>query len=244
MSEIMEACAKYKGFAIPEEIVDCKIVSTLPATVLYLKGRETDYGIKLYDDIVNFRDTTKLEKFKIFKMSEIMQSYAEYKVLAAPEVLDIKPTYEAEGEALIESGLLQGNENGLDPLKPLTRIEVTTILVRALGLEDEPAQAEPAFSDIEPGSWGVKYANIAAAKGLSNGIGDGKFAPDALVTDNQFAALLLRSVESDAFDWQTAIQLLIEKGIITAEDAQTMDLFTRGDMAKIIYEAKQKGLLQ
>lgn len=41
-----------------------------------------------------------------------------------------------------------------------------------------------------------------------------------------------------------SFNLSTKKGIITAEDAKTMDLFTRGDMAKIIYEARGKGLLK
>jgi hypothetical protein len=90
----------------------------------------------------------------------------------------------------------------------------------------------------------VRYANIAADKGITQGVGDNKFAPDDLVTDNQFATLVLRSANEPEFDWQNAINLLIEKGIITAEQAENMDLFTRGDMAKIIYETRQKGLIQ
>jgi hypothetical protein len=45
------------------------------------------------------------------------------------------------------------------------------------------------------------------------------------------------------FDWEQALNMLIERGIITQEQAETMDLFTRGDMAKIIYEAKRQGLI-
>lgn len=37
--------------------------------------------------------------------------------------------------------------------------------------------------------------------------------------------------------------MLVEQGIISAEDARTMDLFTRGDMAKIIYEIRAHKLI-
>ena len=36
---------------------------------------------------------------------------------------------------------------------------------------------------------------------------------------------------------------MIERGIITAEDTKAMDLFTRGDMAKIIFESRAHGLI-
>ena len=36
--------------------------------------------------------------------------------------------------------------------------------------------------------------------------------------------------------------IMIDEEIITPENAETMDLFTRGDMAKIIYEARERNL--
>jgi hypothetical protein len=228
---------------INEEIIDCKIVVVNVTTIIYLKGKNTDYGIKIYSPQVNEKDPVYLENFKIYEISELLESCANYIRLSSPEALDQKPTYETEATALQNEGLLQGTGNGLDLLKPLTRIEATTILVRALGLEDEPTAEASKFEDIPDGNWGVKYANIAADKGITNGIGNNKFDPDALVTDNQFATLVLRSANEPEFDWQDAINMLIKREIITAEQAETMDLFTRGDMAKIIYESRQKSLL-
>ena len=74
-------------------------------------------------------------------------------------------------------------------------------------------------------------------------MGDGLFAPEERISADQFAALLLRSVQGQDFDWTQAVELLISRGVITQEDADTMDLFTRADMAKIIYEAREKGLI-
>ena len=41
------------------------------------------------------------------------------------------------------------------------------------------------------------------------------------------------------FNREEAIDILIEKSVITEENSKTMDFFTRGDMAKIIYEARK-----
>jgi hypothetical protein len=231
-------------------VVDVKIFSlSHMMSFLYLKCENTEYVVKLYAHSGSEILLPQIEPFKLYLVSEMIQAVTEKEIgwirlqQYAQKVVEVKPTYETEGEALMQEGLIQGTEKGYDPLKPLNRIEATTILVRALGLENEQVSETPEFSDVEAGSWGVKYANIAKAQGLSNGVGDNKFAPDDLVTDNQFATLLLRAVDEPEFDWQTAIQILIERGIITAEQAETMDLFTRGDMAKIIYEAKQKGLI-
>ena len=57
-----------------------------------------------------------------------------------------------------------------------------------------------------------------------------------------FFCLFVLTKGSYDFDWETALSLLVENGIISQEDSSTMDFFTRCDMAKIIYEAKEKGL--
>ena len=157
-------------------------------------------------------------------------------------ILVTKPVYETEINALMEEGLIAGTDKGAEPLKPLSRIEATAMLVRILGLENEPTEQTSYFSDIASENWGAKYANIAYENGIAAGVGDNQFAPDELITSSQFASLLLRSQDVPN-DWQTAINVLVEQGIITQEQADKMDLFTRGDMAKIIYECKQKGLI-
>ena len=56
-------------------------------------------------------------------------------------------------------------------------------------------------------------------------------------------AFQLRTANIGDFDWKEAINIMIERGIITAEDTKAMDLFTRGDMAKIIFESRAHGLI-
>jgi len=90
--------------------------------------------------------------------------------------------------------------------------------------------------------WGYGAAMKAQKLGIVNGVGNNSFAPDDKVTATQFATMVLRAANTIDFDWTTALDMIIEQGIITEENAKTMDLFTRGDMAKIIYEARAKGL--
>jgi hypothetical protein len=49
------------------------------------------------------------------------------------------------------------------------------------------------FTDTEQ-HWGKAYVEQAAAKGLVHGTGDGKFAPDKVVTRAEFAAMLVRAL--------------------------------------------------
>ena len=224
-----------------ETIIDAKIISIPLTTILYLKGEQTDYGIIIYDWHGHENDDVYLERYKLYKMSNILNSCGLYETLPIPEILETKPTYETEAEALKVAGILTGTDKGLELLKPLSRIEATTILVRILGLENEPTSDVSYFTDIPSDNWGAKYANIAADKNIAAGVGDGLFAPNDTITASQFATLLLRS-NGENPDWQTAINLLVEREYLTQEQADKMDLFTRGDMAKIIYEARERNL--
>ena len=224
-----------------ENIIDAKIISIPLTTILYLKGEQTDYGIIIYDWHGHEDDEVYLERYKLYKMSDILNSCGLYETLPIPEILETKPTYEAEAQELLEAGILKGTDKGLELLKPLSRIEATTILVRILGFENEPTSDVSYFADIPSDNWGAKYANIAADKNIAAGVGDGLFAPNDTITASQFATLLLRS-NGENPDWQTAINLLVEREYLTQEQADKMDLFTRGDMAKIIYEARERNM--
>ena len=153
-----------------------------------------------------------------------------------------KPTYTAEAEALQSQGLLNGTENGLDLLKPLTRAEAATILLRAMGQSTDTSETVQTFSDVPSDKWYYGATQNAYKLGLINGVGDNKFSPDDSVTAVQFSTMVLRAANTGEFDWQQAVNILIEKGIITKEQSETMDFFARCDMAKIIYEAKQNNL--
>ena len=231
-----------------EGFQNCKIVSANGReTLLYLQYSNQDYAILLTESVFE-SERTGLELFKAYPLTEVLEKIGKLGETSEgiPEMarmLDTKPTYEAEAESLQADGLLQGNENGLDLLKPLTRIEATTMLVRALGLEGEINPEQPSvFSDLPQNHWGTPYAMCAYEQGLTKGVSETEFAPEKRISSNEFGTLLLRSAGED-IDWTQATQILIDRGILTEEQAETMDLFTRGDMAKILYEAQQQGLL-
>ena len=227
-------------------IDDVKVVVTgKESTCLYIKSLDNEYLIRLYtgqyynsesDNPYN-KDEDWVEDialYKLYNAKDFFKTVAD----KMGEMNEVKPTYDTEAESLQANGLLKGNENGLDLLKPLTRIEATAILVRAMGYEDVQTSEISYFTDIQSDNWGAKYANIAKDKGIASGVGDDMFAPNDTITASQFATLILRNMGENP-DWQTAINTFVERGLITSEQADKMDLFTRGDMAKIIYEAKQ-----
>ena len=234
-----------------EDFIDFKVIAvTSVNTVLYFKYSNGEYGI-LISDADNNRNSPDIEQLKVYDFSYILQKIGETGLMGVggrdiytADMLDVKPTYEAEATALQEEGLLQGNENGLDLLKPLTRAEAVALLVRALGLESQTANYTTSmFADIPSDNWAAPYAALAKELGITDGINDTDFVPDQKVTSDQFATFTLRAAGESDFDYTEGTEILINKGIITDEQAETMDLFTRGDMAKIIYESREKGLM-
>ena len=229
------------------KIQDIKFLSLgYECTCLYIDCGTEEYLIRVFtgsytkpeeDDNIYYDWAKELEEFKLYNAKDFLNIISS----TMDEMNVEKPVYTAEAESLQSEGLLRGNEKGLDLLKPLTRIEATAMLVRAMGYEDIPTSDTSYFADIQSDNWGAKYANIAKDKGIAAGVGDGKFAPDEMITASQFATLILRNM-GESPDWQTAINTFVERGLITSEQAEKMDLFTRGDMAKIIYEAKQRNM--
>ena len=157
-------------------------------------------------------------------------------------VLTEKEVYQAEAESLQAEGFLKGTEKGLDLLKPLTRVEAATMLLRAMGEPETTESAVMTFSDVSTEHWGYGAVENAYRLGLVNGVGDGKFAPEENVTAPQFATMILRAADTEEFNWEQAVDIMIEQGILTKEETTTMDFFTRGDMAKMIYEARENNL--
>ena len=228
------------------QVQDVKLFGIGNLTFLYIRCNSKEYLVKLYD--YDNMILPKIELCALYEASEILNAFNDVDVQNSPYsqvlsklVLETKPIYTTEAESLQSEGLLRGNEKGLDLLKPLTRIEATAMLVRAMGYENIPTSDTSYFADIQSDNWGAKYANIAKDEGMAAGVGDGMFAPDEMITASQFATLILRNMGENP-DWQTAINTFVERGLITSEQAEKMDLFTRGDMAKIIYEAKQRSM--
>ena len=233
------------------KVDDLKVFSVRDGlTLFYIRCGSNEYLIKLYDQNAPSEYIKPIQLYTLYPAQEVLDIMTNEESQQRPGLQDIAKTmsisktiYTTEAQSLQEEGLLNGNENGLDLLKPLTRIEATAILVRAMGLEDTQTSATSYFADIQSDNWGAKYANIAKDKGITTGIGDDLFAPNDTITASQFATLILRNMGENP-DWQTAINTFVERGFITSEQAEKMDLFTRGDMAKIIYETQQRGLLR
>ena len=227
-------------------IVDIKLVIfTTMCPCFYIDCGDEEYLIRIRQGKYN-RSGIEYDWGKDFVPFQLYNAKEALKIIATENrfcsMNSTKQTFKQEAKELQERGLLYGNEKGLDLLKPLTRIEAATMLLRAMGESTVSTTNAQTFSDVPSSHWGYGAAENAYSLGLIKGIGEDLFAPDDTVTGAQFATMILRACGHEDFNWEEAMNILIENGIISEEDASTMDFFTRGDMAKIIYEVLSKQL--
>lgn len=89
--------------------------------------------------------------------------------------------------------LMNGTADTLfSPDADLTRAQLVTILYRME--EREKVEFKGTFSDVPAGTWYSDAVEWAASEGIVNGVGDGTFKPDDVITREQIATILYRAV--------------------------------------------------
>lgn len=89
------------------------------------------------------------------------------------------------------TGLMSGvSDSRFAPEDTTSRAMLVTVLWRLAGCPEATAPA--AFEDVTKGSWYEKAVSWAAEQGIVQGVSASRFAPDAPVTREQIAAILLR----------------------------------------------------
>lgn len=155
----------------------------------------------------------------------------------------------------IKNGLMNGT--GADTFAPdatTTRAMVVTILYR---LDGEPAVTKDIpFADVPAGQWYSNAINWAAANGIVDGYGNGKFGPDDTITREQMAAILYRYASYKGYsvsdlanltgytdaasvsEWaSTAMRWAVAEGLIEGTSATTLSPSgdsTRAEVATIL----------
>ena len=104
--------------------------------------------------------------------------------------VDRNAWYHGAVEFAAGRGLFNGTgEFSFSPESTMTRAMLVTVLWRSAG---EPKQGQNSFRDVPDGTWYTDAVAWAAANGIVNGVGDGRFSPDGTLTREQLAAILMR----------------------------------------------------
>ncbi len=101
---------------------------------------------------------------------------------------------DATAQGLVKLGILKGTGEGLALDKNITRAEAVALIFRihwenvgAMGLPS------PEFSDLD-GHWAYKEVTAAKKIGIVEGVGNGKFEPDRVVTGREFAKMIMSTL--------------------------------------------------
>ena len=103
-----------------------------------------------------------------------------------------RSAYAGEINALAAYRIVFGDKGAFRPEDTMTRAEVCALLAQAL---DVYAQGEGHFTDVAKDSWYAPSVNAMASLGLVSGVGGGRFAPNATMTQEEFITVLGRLVE-------------------------------------------------
>jgi len=85
------------------------------------------------------------------------------------------------------------SENTYGPEDPVTRAQFVTLIVKALGLEMNPAKA--AFTDLNSNDWYAGAVGTAVEAGIINGYADGTFRPNNCITREEVAAIIVQAMK-------------------------------------------------
>jgi hypothetical protein len=106
------------------------------------------------------------------------------------------PDFEAI-QVMAATGVIRSeNANSLNfrPYANVSRAVVSTAMVSFLKLE-KISPARPSFSDVRPGiHWAYSNIETLKAQGLIAGVGNGRFAPDEMITRKQLSFLIKAAV--------------------------------------------------
>ncbi|HZK18024.1 MAG TPA: hypothetical protein VFD15_01785 [Clostridia bacterium] len=155
---------------------------------------------------------------------------------------------------LYELGIIKGTNKGLELDKTLTRAEGAVMYSRMLGLEQEIEKFEEdnqdyvsRFADVP--TWAAHTIDYLYDQGLVMGISDTKYGSDDLMTETQFATLILRALGYDdqkgEFSWDEAYEFARDIGLYDGADETFAsilgDNFNRCGMAYMSYNALHFG---
>ena len=190
------------------------------------------------------------------KVLAALEAYA--KAVSQTGFADVSPSaYYADAvEWALDRGITKGlNEVQFGPDRPCTRAQVVTFLWRAAGSPKPKGKTNP-FTDVRPGAYYYDAVLWAVEKGVTQGVGKTRFAPDSGCTRGQIVTFLWRAngapgtsdpknpfSDVSAEDYfYSAVLWAVRNGVTngTSKTAFSPDAAcTRGQVVTFLYRAAQ-----
>lgn len=160
---------------------------------------------------------------------------------------------------LAEKGWISGYSDGtFKPNQSIKRAQAAKIISNFLGLTS--TNEKISFSDVDQNHWAFDVVQLVAQHKIMNGLGDGRFGPNANITRAQMAQILYNAgfysqsinnqkhsfsdVDQDHWAY-VAIETMKQEGILNGyADGRfgPNDPVSRAQIAAIIYRLYEKGL--
>lgn len=155
------------------------------------------------------------------------------------EEIPVMSEDDATARGLVKLGILNGTGEGLELERNITRAEAVALIFR-IHYENTGAigMPSPEFADLD-GHWAYKEVTAAKKIGIVEGVGDGKFEPDRVVTGKEFAKMLMSTLGytdvtiANVYDKAIEVELLMNnyaKSVV----AGNMTLL-RSDAARLLW---------
>jgi len=157
---------------------------------------------------------------------------------------------EEKFNALMEAGIFEGFPDGEAHLdRNMTRAEASKIAVLILGLTPDP-DAASGYKDLKDAEWSAGFIGAATKAGIVEGKGNGVFDPNAPVTIEQLAKIMVKglgintgygdaNVEGSASDWAKAyVEAALNAGLIAESDDYTSSA-NRQKLVETAYDANE-----
>lgn len=162
--------------------------------------------------------------------------------------------YEAIRTLYAKHVVLGVNENDFRPAQSITRAEFVTIVARAYGLS-APDSYTSRFTDVSSNTWYSDAVAAAVSSGVVRGVSSTQFAPNALITRQEMAVILVRASGLSLSDTSTdnlsfndsdkvkpwakeAVRIATENGWVQGKEGNQFDPLaqaSRAEMAQMIY---------
>lgn len=251
----------------PDALVTVSIPYTPTAVELQNPDRITAYYIDSSGNLVEMNDAKydPVTKAVIFTTTHFSYYAVGYKdpVMNAlfSDVLPGAWYYDAV-TFIEEKGITTGTGGGkFSPEAALTRGQFIVMLMRAYGIEPD---ANPVDNFVDAGStYYTSYLAAAKRLGISNGVGDNRFAPEQAITRQEMFTLLYNALKAldklpdgdtgrtladftdggGVADWaREAMTALVNAGTVAGSNSRLDPVggSTRAQMAQVLYNLLSK----
>ena len=139
---------------------------------------------------------------------------------------DIKETdwyYDAVQYARMNGFFNGTSKTTFEPNGTMTRGMFVTVLGRMAGVDADSYKGQSVFADVPTNAYYAPYVAWAAKHGVTDGTGDGKFSPDALINRAQLATFFVRYFEAFDVDYETDANITTTPADIDSVPAYAKD---------------------